>query len=79
MDIFLKYFIIFLVIYLGTLLIVGVYKKLDFLIDPPIEWSPWYSQSFLKKLFGKEFVYWETLIFGVALVFSGIFLFYKNF
>jgi hypothetical protein len=34
--------------------IVGVRRRWKWLVDPPEEWWPFYSQSFVKKFFGAE-------------------------
>jgi len=41
---------IFLV--LGVLIIVGARRRWRFLVNPPGSWSWFYSQAFLKKVFG---------------------------
>jgi hypothetical protein len=41
---------------LGALLAVGTRYRVKFLVDPPEALSPFYSQSFLKKVLGKDFL-----------------------
>jgi drug/metabolite transporter superfamily protein YnfA len=54
----------------GLALIVGAYKRWDWLVDPPTNMWPFYSPAFLKKLFGTGFVVVFTYVVGFLLVLS---------
>lgn len=49
---------------IGFIMVYGAKKGWEFLVDPPESWYPFYSQSFIKKIFGKKFLFYETIIIG---------------
>lgn len=52
----------------GLTLIIGAYRRWDWLVDPPTDMWPYYSQAFLKKLFGSSFVVGFTYVIGFLLI-----------
>lgn len=58
------------------LLIIGTFFKWKILVDPPEEWSKYYSQSLLNKMFGSDFLIWFNYILGfVGLLFCLLYMF----
>lgn len=53
---------------IGAVLIVGTYKRWDWLVDPPDKYWMAYSHSFMKKLFGKTFLIYFNYILGAILI-----------
>jgi hypothetical protein len=49
----------------GMVLVVGAHRRWDWLVNPPDEMWPYYSQAFIKKLFGKEGVIVFTYCLGI--------------
>ena len=49
---------------LGILFIVGAYRRWRWLVDPPIEWSLYYSQAAMRHRFGKTFTLYFTYFLG---------------
>jgi hypothetical protein len=62
---------------IGILSIYGAYKKWKFLIDPPESLAGFYSQAWIKKLYGRKFLLWETYIMGVIFIAMGVVLILK--
>jgi hypothetical protein len=60
--------IAFLFFLCGLILIIGAYRRWDWLVDPPTDMWPYYSQAFLKKLFGSGFVVSFTYVIGFSLI-----------
>jgi hypothetical protein len=60
-------FLIFMIT-LGLLLISGAYRRWRWLVDPPTELWPFYSQSLIKKLFGKHAVVYFTYLVGFGII-----------
>lgn len=58
---------------IGALMVYGAIAGWRFLIDPPEEWSPFYSQSFIKRIFGKKFLYYETIVVGVLFIIASLY------
>jgi hypothetical protein len=52
----------------GIVLIIGTYKRWIWLVDPPEKYSLFYSQSWLKKVFGKTFLIYYNYILGYLFV-----------
>ena len=55
---------------IGLTLIIGAYRRWEWLVDPPTHMWPYYSQAFLKKFFGSSFVVGFTYFVGILLVLS---------
>lgn len=51
----------------------GVFKKWPFLINPPEKMSGFYSQSFIKKVFGQKVLIFETIFIGLAFIGFGLY------
>jgi hypothetical protein len=51
----------------GVLLIVGAHQRWRWLVDPPDNWL-WYSQTIVKRVFGRGFLRFFTYLVGAALV-----------
>jgi hypothetical protein len=62
----------------GITLIVGTYRRWPWLIDPPLELWPLYSQSAIKKLFGVRAVIGFTYACGFFILLVGIFAFVRT-
>ena len=62
----------------GIVLVVGAYRRWRWLVDPPIEWSPYYSQAHIRRLFGKTFTVYFTYFLGIVFVFGGGLLVYRS-
>lgn len=58
---------------IGVTMVYGAISGWKFLVDPPEEWSPFYSQSFIKKIFGKKFLYYETIVVGVMFIAASVY------
>jgi hypothetical protein len=56
---------------LGILFIIGAYRRWRWLVDPPIEWSLFYSQAAIRHRFGKTFTLYFTYCLGVFFVIFG--------
>jgi hypothetical protein len=67
--------IAFLFFLCGLVLIVGAHRRWEWLVNPPTDMWPYYSQAFLKKLFGSRFVVVFTYVIGFLLVLFVIFAF----
>ena len=52
----------------GVLLIIGAFQRWRWLVDPPVEAWPFYSQSFIKKVFGTKAVTAFTYFAGAAIL-----------
>jgi hypothetical protein len=63
----------FLFIISGSIIIYGAYKRWPKLIDPPIEEKYFYSQFFIRCLFGKKFLLYYTYFMGILFVIAGSF------
>ena len=57
----------------GVIMIYGAIDGWKLLIDPPKSWWPFYSQSFIKKIFGKKFLYYETIVVGGMLIIASLY------
>lgn len=44
----------------GVLMLVGAYRRWRWLVDPPLSWSPYYSQAMLKEMMGPTAVLYFT-------------------
>jgi len=53
---------------LGVVTIIGAYRRWRWLVDPPIALWPYYSQAFLKRIFGTKFVIIFTYLIGLLLM-----------
>jgi hypothetical protein len=51
---------------LGIVLLCGAWFRWPWLVDPPSEWYPYYSQAILKKHFGVRAVVCFTYFLGTA-------------
>ena len=58
---------------IGFIIVYGAIDGWKFLIDPPESWSPFYSQSIIKKIFGKKFLYYETIVVGVLFIVASLY------
>lgn len=57
----------------GWLLVIGTYKRWEWLIDPPTKYWMVYSQSAIKRVFGRRTVVIFTYSLAVALIVVGMF------
>lgn len=60
------------VIGFGVLLIVGTRLGWKFLVDPPEGLSPFYTNSWLKKSFGADFLQGFNYLVGVGFIVVGL-------
>jgi hypothetical protein len=56
----------------GVILVYGSRKRWNWLVDPPEELWPIYSQAFLKKLVGTDEVAHFTYVFGLNVILFAI-------
>ncbi len=63
----------FVVLIVGFIMVYGAKDGWKFLIDPPESWWLFYSQSFIKKIFGKKFLYYETIVIGGLLIIASLY------
>ncbi len=63
---------------IGIVLICGAFFRWRWLVDPPLEMSPYYSQALLKNLLGTKAVVWFTYFLGTLFVISGILILFPN-
>jgi hypothetical protein len=62
----------------GLVLIIGAFRRWKWLVDPPLSWSPYYSQARAKEMFGSAFVLYFTYFLGLALLVGGGFGVYRE-
>jgi len=63
---------IFIVFFtLGLILIIGAFFRWRWLVDPPLEWAPMYSQALLKLIVGTRGVVWFTYFLGLLFLLAG--------
>jgi len=77
MEKFITILLLFGFLAFGIFLVFGAYKKITWLVDPSESYSPWYSQAFLKKYFGRKFVRYYTYILGILLIVISIWYLWK--
>ena len=58
----------------GLFLIFGTILKFKILVDPPESWSTFYTNSYLKKKFGKEFLVIYNYVIGILMVLFSVFV-----
>ena len=56
------------------LIVIGTFLKWEFLVDPPESWKG-HTHTFLKKIFGKEFLTPFNYIVGTVGFILGMFIF----
>lgn len=79
MEIKIAKIVSFAVLIAGSLMIIGTVFKWKLLVDPPEEWSPFYSHSGIKKIFGNEFLIIYNYIVGTILILFALFFLWKIF
>jgi len=57
---------------IGVFLWCGAFFRWRWLVDPPLTWSPYYSQAHLKAMFGTRAVVIFTYFLGALFIFCGI-------
>jgi hypothetical protein len=67
-----------LVIILGAGLVIGAAQRWSWLVDPPEEYWFVYSQSFIKKFFGKRVLLFFTYAMGFLTITAGIYVLVKG-
>jgi len=63
----------------GIFLICGAFFRWRWLVDPPEEMSPYYSQALLKTMMGTRGVVWFTYFLGVLSIAAGLLLFFDTY
>ena len=61
----------------GAILVCGAYQRWQWLVDPNVAAWPFYSQSFIKRFFGKTAVLYYTYFVGLLLMVSSCWLLFK--
>ena len=56
----------------GGLFLVGTWRQWPFFVDPPEGWWAFYSQSFIKKIFGRTGLLIYNYFLGVLFIFCGL-------
>jgi drug/metabolite transporter superfamily protein YnfA len=56
----------------GLLMIVGAHFRWSWLVDPPSDWWPYYSQAFIKKFLGRKGVLIYTYGLGILFLVMGV-------
>ena len=67
-----------LVLVIGFLLVFGAYRRWRWLVDPPLEWSLFYSQAQMRRLYGKTFTIYATYFIGCVFILGGGMLTYRE-
>jgi len=57
----------------GVVFVIGAHRQWDWLVNPPNDMWPYYSQAFVKKLFGKDGVIAFTYFLGILFMFGSLF------
>jgi hypothetical protein len=52
----------------GVLFLYGTWQRWPFFVDPPEEWWPFYSQAFIKKVFGRSFLIASNYFLGALFI-----------
>jgi hypothetical protein len=52
---------------LGLITIWGAYKRWRWLVDPPDNWPPFYSQVVIKRWLGRGFLLYSTYVVGLGM------------
>jgi hypothetical protein len=58
-------YVLFLALGLATML--GAYRRWRWLVDPPDNWPPFYSQVVTKRLLGRRFLLYSTYALGLSM------------
>ena len=61
------------VVVLGLVLIIGAVKRWPWIVNPPDEAWFWYSQAFIKKIFGPRVLLYFTYALGLATIAAGLY------
>lgn len=56
---------------LGLVLVLGAFYKWPWLVDPPADWWPYYSQATIKKFLGRRVLLIYTYVLGAAFAIVG--------
>ena len=62
----------------GVILIVGAWRRWKWLVDPPLSWSPYYSQARLKEMMGATAVLYFTYFLGLLFLAAGSYGVYRE-
>ena len=63
---------------LGAILIIGTYRRWRWLVDPPLTWSPYWSQAHFKEIFGQTALVYFTYFVGLVFFASSCFISYRD-
>ena len=63
---------------LGAIIVVGAYRRWRWLVDPPLGWSPYYSQAAFKERFGSSALLYATYFMGLVFLAFGCFTTYQQ-
>ena len=58
---------------LGMVLVIGAYRRWNWLVNPPDDTWTCYSQAFIKKLFGKDSAVVFTYFLGILFMLLALF------
>ena len=64
---------------LGAITLVGAYRRWRWLVDPPLTWSPYWSQAYFKEIFGQTALVYATYFLGLVFFTSSCFMTYRDF
>ena len=62
----------------GMLLIIGAFRRWKWLVDPPLSWSPYYSQARIKEKMGTTFLLYFTYFLGLVFLAAGSYGVYRE-
>ncbi len=62
----------------GIILLVGASHRWKWLVDPPLSWSPYYSQARLKEMMGATAVLYFTYFLGLLFLAAGSYGVYRE-
>ena len=60
-------------VFVGIVCILGAFLRWKWLVDPPLSWSPFYSQAAIKKKMGIRFLLYFTYFLGIVFLFFGVY------
>jgi hypothetical protein len=64
-------------LFAGLVLIIGAFRRWKWLVDPPLSWSPFYSQAAIKEKMGTTVLLYFTYFLGIVFLAAGSFGVYQ--
>jgi hypothetical protein len=65
----------FAALIVGMMAVIGTKLRWKFLVDPPEKWAFFYSQSWLKQRFGRDFLILYNYVVGGLFIAFSVFMF----